>query len=132
MPQQPMPPVVCLQNAGTTTVSPCQCYVAAFVPSRAWHSDICAVAATGMEEQPPWRGLTAFHCSHNCISAMDPSLRLLPALQVAFLLAASEVRPLLATDLNCCCSATAVCQQRCLPPGTSVFMHVVSSNNRCA
>ena len=35
-----------------------------------------------MEEQPPWRALTAFHCSHNCISAMDPSLRLLPALQV--------------------------------------------------
>jgi hypothetical protein len=42
----------------------------------------CSVAALGIEEQPSWRALKAFHCSHNGISSMDPSLRLLPVLQV--------------------------------------------------
>jgi hypothetical protein len=92
-------------------VLPCRQHLAALVPSRAWHSDNRAVAVTGMEEQPLWRALIAFHCSHNCISAMDPSLRLLPALQVACLL--TMLKPWLSVpgvsvSAKRCCSAKVV------------------------
>lgn len=36
----------------------------------------------GINEVPSWRALQVLECGHNCIAAMDPSLLLLPALQV--------------------------------------------------
>lgn len=79
-----------------------------------------------MEEQPPWRALQAFHCSHNCISSMDPSLRLLPALQVA----CPADRMQYASISPCCFQVLLQCQTgKSMAPHTAKFLRLDASHS---
>jgi hypothetical protein len=132
MPQQPMPPVVCLQNAGTATVPPCQCYVAASVPSRAWHSDICAV------RQQVWRSSRRGVVSQLFTAATTASrpwtrpCACCPRCRWPVLLIAFNIRPSVRAAFKCCCSAKAETRWLHTPPCSCVLMHLIPADDQDA